>query len=473
MAVTVKSARGDETLDDAVLQAFQAQLRHPLLTPGTPGFDAACVLWNGMITHRPALVVQPSGVTDVVACVGLARQRRLPISAKGGGHHIAGLAVPAHGLMLDFSRMRGVLVDVANRAVRVQAGCLLGDVDRETQAHGLATVLGFVSETGVAGLTLGGGFGYLTRRFGFTVDNLLACEVVTADGVVRQVSRESEPELFWALRGGGGNFGVVTQLTFRLHKVGPRILGGLIAWDGAQLPEVLPFVRDFMAKSSRELTCAVTLRRAPPAPFIPPAFHGKPIIGVVCCHSGELEKARAELKPLKAFGRPIADLVVEKSYVEQQRMLDATQPRGLAYYWKSEYLPGLGDRLLEAARARAEVNPSPLSQLVLFQLGGALKERPMDEGAVGNRDAAFVAGIQGCWPVGDPIGERCLSWVRGTWEALRPFSTGGVYVNFQTADEGEDRVRAAYGSNYPRLAAVKKQYDPDNLFHINRNIAPA
>jgi FAD/FMN-containing dehydrogenase len=474
MAITAKTTDGRSvTIDEDKLQALQGRLRFPLIKPGEPGFEPACLIWNGMITHRPALVAQPAGVADVVACIEFAREHGLPISPKGGGHNIAGTALPAGGLLLDMSRMRGVLVDPASRVVRVQAGCLLGDVDRETQVHGLAAVLGFVSETGVAGLTLGGGFGYLTRKYGYTVDSLLGVEIVTADGRVRYASLKEEEELFWALRGGGGNFGIATSFTFKVYEVGPKITGGMIVWDGAQAEEVLAFVREFTSKTPRELTCAATMRLAPPAPFVPKEYHGKPIVGVVCCHTGSLEQARSDLAPLKGLGKPVADLIVEKPYVEQQRMLDATQPKGPCYYWKSEYVSELSEGFLSAFRARAALNSSPMSQIIAFQLAGAMGERPSDDGAVGNRDAGFVCGVAGSWVPNDPNGPKYQQWVRESWEAIRPFSTGGVYVNFQTADEGEDRVRAAYGSNFDRLAAIKKKYDPNNLFRTNRNIAPA
>jgi FAD/FMN-containing dehydrogenase len=464
----------DVPIDDQALAGLQASLRVPLLVRGRPpsddAVDDACRIWNGMITERPVLVARPSGNADVIACVNFARERNVLLCVKGGGHNVAGTALADGALMLDMSLMKGVFVDRASKTVRVQAGCLLGDIDRETQVHGLAAVLGFVSETGVAGLTLGGGFGYLTRRYGWTVDNLLEVELVTADGRLRRAAADEHEDLFWALRGGGGNFGVATSFVFRLFEVGPRIMGGLIAWDGRQADEVLAFFKEFTAKAPRALTCASTMRLAPPAPFLPKEWHGKPIVGVVACHTGALEQARVDLAPLKSFGKPIVDLVVEKNYLEQQRMLDATQPKGMHYYWKSEYVSGLSDDLLAVARSKAAEIASPMSQLIFFQLGGALNERPPDDGAVGNRNTAFVCNIAGAWPPNDPNGPAHKAWVRKAWDAIRPFSTGGVYVNFQSADEGDDRVRAAYGDNYPRLLEAKHKYDPGNLFRVNRNI---
>jgi len=459
-------------IDDAVLQRLKARLRLPPLLPGDAGFDDASRLWNGMIPHRPGLVVQPRGAADVMACLELAREKRVLLSVKGGGHNVAGTAIAHGGLLLDMSRMRGVFVDRVARTARVQAGCLLGDVDAETQVHGLAAVLGFVSETGVAGLTLGGGFGYLTRRFGWTVDTLLEAEVVTADGKMRRAAADENAELFWALRGGGGNFGVVTSFLFRLFEVGPKVTAGLIAFDGSRTDEVLACLAE-LGGSPRELTCACTLRAAPPAPFLPKDFHGKPMIAVVVCHSGSPEQARSDLAPIRALGKPVADLVVERPYLEQQRILDATQPTGMHYYWKSEYFSRLSPELRAVVRTRAAAQTSPMSQLAFFHLGGALAERKPDDGAVGNRDAEYVFNVGGSWRPDDPAGETHRAWVRDTWEAIRPFSTGGVYVNFQSADEGEDRLRAAYGKNLERLERVKKQYDPDNLLRVNRNIRPA
>ncbi len=434
--------------DEATVNTLRGRLRGPVLLPGGDGFDDAARVWNGMIRARPALIARPTGTADVVECVAFAARERVLIAAKGGGHNIAGTSLADGGLTLDLSRLKGVLVDPERKIARVQAGCLLGDVDRETQLHGLATVLGFVSETGVAGLTLGGGFGYLTRRFGWTVDNLLEVEIVTADGRVLRASPERHEDLFWALRGGGGNFGVVTAFTYRLHEVGPKITGGIIAFPAARFEEVLGTYRELTRMSGRELTMAVTMRNAPPAPFVPKEWHGKPMIGVVVCHTGSRAQADAELAPLRALGDPIADILVEKTYCAQQTLLDATQPKGLNYYWKSEYLPELSDGVIALLRKHAAGVTSPMSQLVLFHLGGALAERGADDGAVGNRDAEHVLGVQAIWPPADSDGARHVAWARTAWEELRPHGTG-------------------------RLAEVKAKYDPDNLFRCNKNIAPA
>jgi FAD/FMN-containing dehydrogenase len=465
---------GTARISGAALDAFQTQLRLPLLCPTDPIYGESCLLWNGMIAARPALVARPTGVADVLACVRFAREHGLLLSIKGGGHNIAGTALAANGFLLDMARMKGVHVDPATRTARVQAGCLLGDVDRETQVHGLAAVLGFVSETGVAGLTLGGGFGYLTRRRGWTVDTLQEVEIVTADGALRRASRQVDPDLFWALRGGGGNFGVATSFTFALETVGPRVLAGGVFWDGELAPEILAQYREWSLSAPRELTTAITMRKAPAAPFLPKEWHGRPIIGMVACHSGtDLARAAMDLAPMRGFRKPIVDVVVEKPYLEQQRMLDATQPKGLHYYWKSEFVPRLDGGLLSVAAERAALQTSPMSQLILFHIGGALSERASDDGAVGNRDAQWVCGVAGAWRADDADAAAHQRWARDTWEGVRPFSTGGSYVNFQTADEGEDRLRASYGANFERLAAAKRAYDPDNLFRVNRNVRPA
>jgi FAD/FMN-containing dehydrogenase len=383
---------------------------------------------------------------------------------------MAGTSIAERGVTLDMSRIREVTVDADARLVQVGPGCLLRDVDRATQAHGLATPLGsYSSEVGVAGLTLGGGLGYLTRRFGWTADNLEEVEIVTADGAVRRASRDDSADLFWALRGGGGNFGVVTRFTFRLHAVGPTVTGGLIVWSADQVDDVLATYRDLTETAPRELTAAVTVRRAPPAPFLPVEWHGRPVIGLLVCHTGA--DPGADLAPVRAFGDPIADVVSERPYVEQQALLDGLEPKGHHYYWKTEYLAGLSDELLDTFRDSALNVTSPMSESVLIHLAGSLNERADDDGAVGNRDARYMTAFAGQWPADAPDDEH-VAWVRDAWESVRPFSTGGNYLNFQTADEGSERVEATYGSNFDRLVEVKEKYDSDNLFRVNRNIAP-
>lgn len=459
-----------DLLEPAAIDGLRARLRGSLLLPGASEYDAARALWNAMIDRRPALIARCLGVADVVACVEFARAHDLPLSIKGGGHNIAGLAACDGGIMLDMSLMRGVWVDAAARVARAQAGCLLGDVDRETQLHGLATVLGFVSATGIAGLTLGGGMGYLTRRFGWTSDNVLSMEVVTADGRVVTASERENPDLFWGLRGGGGNFGVVTGFEYALHPVGPEIVGGGIAWRASDARQVLEMYRDLRASAPPELVLVAALRIAPPAPWLPKEVHGTPIVAIFACHTGSVEEGKRLVAPIKAFGAPVGDIVQPRSYVSQQSLLDATQPKGRRYYWKSEYLPDVGADLLAAAMEHAKRLPSPHSAILVFPLDGALGRLPDNHSPVGNRDAAALVNIAAAWD--DPEDDAAnVEWARATWRDMRRFSTGGTYVNFLTADEGDDRTRAAYGPHYTRLAEVKSTWDPGNVFRVNRNIA--
>ena len=455
-----------------VADGRRARLRGALLRPGDAGFGDATLLWNGMIAKTPALVVRPTGTADVVAAVEAAREHGVPLSVRGGGHHIAGTALVDGGLPLDMSGLRGVDVDPVARTATVQAGCVLGDVDRETQLHGLATPLGFISEVGVAGLTLGGGLGYLSRRFGWTVDNLLEVEIVTADGRVRRASRDESPDLFWAIRGAGANLGVVTSFTFRLHEVGPTVHGGLILWPFDRADEVLAAYRTIAAEAPRELSVWMLMLHAPPAPFVPEPWHGRAVCAMVVCFSGAPEDADAALAPLRAVPDPVVDLVGPMPYTQVQSYLDDGEPKGHHYYWKTEFVAELPDELLDATRDMFSRCPIPGAEIGFLHLGGAIGDRAPDDGAVGNRDARWVFGITGMWEPNHPGADGFPGWVRAAWQRIRPFSTGGNYVNFQTADEGDERVRATYGPRYDRLARIKDRYDPDNLFRSNRNVAP-
>ena len=441
---------------------LRGRMRGPVLSAADPGYDDARSLWNAMIDRRPAVIVRCLGAADVVAGVRAAREHGLPLTVKGGGHNIAGLAVCEDGLMLDMSLMRGVWVDPAARLARAQAGCLLGDVDRETQLHGLAAVLGFVSNTGCAGLTLGGGFGYLTRRFGWTTDNVASMDLVTADGTLVRASENENSDLFWGLRGGGGNFGVVTSFEYKLHQVGPEIIGGAIAWRAEEAERVLDLYRSIVTDAPPELTCVAGLRIAPPAPWLSPDVHGKPIVAMFVCYSGPLAEGEKLLAPIKAFGSPVGDVVQKRPYVAQQSMLDATQPKGRRYYWKSEYLRGFEPGLFEHAIERAKGLASPHSAILIFPLDGQTNRFPADHSAVGNRDAIAVLNVASSWERAEDDA-RNIEWARTTWQDMRQFSTGGTYINFLTEDDGDDRTRAAYGGNYDRLAALKAKWDPDNL----------
>ena len=453
-------------------QELQAQLRGTLLHPGDTGYDDSRTIWNGMIDRRPALVARCVGVGDVVACVRFAREQRMPLSIKGGGHNIAGLAVCDDGLMIDLSLMRGVWVDPIGRVARAQGGCTLGDLDREAQLHGLAAVLGFVSQTGIAGLTLGGGFGYLTRRFGWACDNILSAEVVTADGRVVRASERENGELFWGLRGGGSNFGIVTSIEYRLHPVGPEIYGGVMAWPAEQAGPVFETLQRVFHDAPAELSCVPLMRNAPAAPWLSTDVHGKPIVALFVCYSGSIADGEKVLAPLKAIGAPVGDIVKSRTYVSQQSLLDATQPKGRRYYWKSEYLPGITPEVLGKLREHSARVTSPHSAILIFPIDGRLNTLPANHSAVGNRDAKAVFNIQGSWerPEDDAVN---IEWARSTWRDIKQFSTGGTYVNFLTEEEGDDRTRAAYGANYDRLVEVKTKWDPDNVFAANKNIAPS
>jgi FAD/FMN-containing dehydrogenase len=458
-------------LKQDVLDGLKMRLKGPVLVPGEASYEESRTVWNGMIDRKPAVVARCLGVADVIACVQVARANELLLCIKGGGHNIAGLATADGALMLDMSLMRGVWVDPERKIAHAQAGCLLGDVDRETQARGLATVLGFVSLTGIAGLTLGGGFGYLTRRWGWTVDNVVGMDVVTADARLVRASSEENPDLFWGLRGGGGNFGVVTGIDYVVYPVGPDVVGGIVAWPASEAPKVLELYRTLAEKAPPELTLVLLMRPAPPAPWLPKDMHGKPIVGVLACHSGRPEDGEKAVAPIKAFGKPIGDVLVRRPYTQMQALLDATQPKGRRYYWKSEYIsriePALGEKLI----AHAARIPSPHTAVALFQVGGALNRLEEGHSPVGNRDARYVLNLAGSWEQAGADGAN-IAWARDAWNDMKAYSTGGTYINFLTEDEGPERIEAALGTGLKRLAEIKARWDPQNVFRTNRNIRP-
>jgi FAD/FMN-containing dehydrogenase len=458
-------------LKQEMLNGLKMRLRGQLLVPGDVGYDESRTVWNGMIDKRPAVVVRCLGTADVMTCVQFAREHELLLCIKGGGHNIAGLAAADDAMMLDMSLMRGVWVDPQRRIARAQAGCLLGDVDRETQLHGLAAVLGFVSLTGIAGLTLGGGFGYLTRRWGWTADNVVGMDVITADARLVYAGLEENADLFWGLRGGGGNFGVVTGIAYALHPVGPEVVGGVVAWPASAAPQVLELYRTLVDKAPRELTLAALMRPAPPAPWLPKDMHGKPIVAVLACYSGKPDEGEKAVAPLKSFGNPIGDVLVRRPFIGMQSLLDATQPKARRNYWKSEYLPRVEPALCERLIDHAAKIRSPHASIVMMHIGGALNDIPDDRSPVGNRDAHFVLNIAGSWDKAEDDKQN-IEWARSAWNDIRGLSTGGVYVNFLAEDEGVERIHAAYGKNYDRLVEVKTKWDPGNLFRVNKNILP-
>lgn len=468
-----KTLEGREIdLKQETLDGLKMRLRGPVLTPGDAGYEESRTVWNGMIDRKPAIVARCLGTADVMACVQFAREHALLLCLKGGGHNIAGLATADDALMLDLSLMRGVWVDAQKKVAHAQAGCQLGDVDRETQVHGLAAVLGFVSLTGVTGLTLGGGFGYLTRRWGWTSDNVVGIDVVTADARLVHASSDENADLFWGLRGGGGNFGVVTGIDYTLYPVGPEIVGGVVAWPASEAPKVLELYRTLAATAPPELTLVALMRPAPPAPWLPKDMHGKPIVAMLACYSGKPEAGEKLVAPIKSFGKPIGDVLVRRPYAQMQALLDATQPKGRRYYWKSEYLAAIEPALCEKVVAHAERIQSPHSAVILFQIGGALNQLAEEHSPVGNRDARYVLNVAGAWEKADEDNAN-IEWARAAWNDMKSFSTGGNYINFLTEDEGPERIQAALGKGLQRLAEVKAKWDPQNMFRTNRNIKPA
>jgi hypothetical protein len=460
------------SLEQASIDALKMSLRGVMFFPGDAGYEESRTLWNSMTNRKPAFVVRCIGVSDVIKSVNFARENKLLLSIKGGGHNIAGLAAADGAMMLDMSLMRGVWVDPKNKIAYAEAGCILGDVDCETQVHGLATVLGFVSLTGITGLTLGGGFGYLTRRWGWTSDNVLSMNLVTADGKLTRASNDENSDLFWALLGGGGNFGVVTGIEYKLYEVGPEVTGGIVAWPASEAPKILELYRELSSKAPRELTLVSIMRPAPPAPWLPQEIHGKTMAAILACYTGRSEEAEKIIAQLKSFGSPVGDVLIKRPYVQLQSMLDATQPKGRRYYWKSEYLPGIEPALCEKVIENALKICSPHSGIILFQIGGALNDLSEDHSPVGNRDAKYVINIGGSWEqeADDSIN---IEWARNTWNSTKEFSTGGNYINFLTEDESEERVHAALGNSIKRLSEVKKKWDPENMFRVNRNVKPA
>ena len=442
-----------------------------IVVPGDAAYDDARRIWNAMIDKRPAVVARCAGTADVVRAVAFAKAMGLPLAVRGGGHHIAGNAVCDGGIVVDLSRMKAVRVDPGARRVFVEGGATLADVDAATAPHGLATPLGINSTTGVGGLTLGGGFGWLSRKYGMTVDNLESAEVVTAAGEVVRASATENPELFWALRGGGGNYGVVTQFEFRLHPVGPDVLSGLIVYPASEAKAVLRQYREFMAAAPDTLSVWTVLRLAPPLPFLPPEVHGTPIIALALMHAGDPAEGERLVAPLRGFGRPLGEHVGVQPYSAWQQAFDPLLTPGARNYWKSHNFRTLPDGLFDAIVEALGKLPSPECEIFIGAIGGAT-ERPAPEAtAYAHRATRFVMNVHGRWR-DSADDSRGIAWARDFFQASAPFAGEGVYVNFLTADEGA-RVRSAYGPSYDRLAKAKRRYDPDNLFRMNQNIEPA
>jgi FAD/FMN-containing dehydrogenase len=436
-----------------------------------PAYDALRTVFNGMVDRRPALIARCTDAQDVSAALGFARERGLPVSVYGGGHNVTGNAVCEDGVTLDLRPMKGIEVDPAARTCRAEAGLTTGELDAATQAHGLAVTGGRVSTTGIGGLVLGAGSGWIERKCGYAVDNLLAVEIVTADGRILRASESEHPDLFWGTRGGGGNLGVVTRFEFRLHPVGPVVLGGMLLYPAAMAPAVLRNFRDVMAGAPDEVGAGVALLTAPPAEFVPEAVRGQPVAGVILCHAGALEEAEEALRPLRELGPPAMDLVQPMPYVAVQQLIDAAYPAGMRNHWTGDFLSGLPDEAIDVLCRFHRSVPSPLTQILTLPGGGAAARVPDGAMVIGQRRAPFNLHITSLWP--DPEDDRAnIAWTRELAGAMKPYTTGRVYVNF-IGDEGRDRVVASFGAEgYARLQALKAAWDPDNLFRSNQNIRP-
>lgn len=452
-------------LEEAAVETLKSDLRGELLHRGDADYDDARKVWNGMIDRKPGLIIRCTGAADVITAVKFARTNNLLVSVHGGGHNIAGNAVCEGGVMIDLSGMKGIRVESTSRTVRAEPGLTWGEFDRETQAFGLATPGGQISTTGIAGVTLGGGWGWLSRKYGLTIDNLLSVDIVTADGQLRTANATENTELFWGVRGGGGNFGVVTSFEYQLHPIGP-MMAGMVVYPFEQAKAVLRFYREFANTAPEEFVYDAVLITMP---------DGTPVIGTVVCYSGPIEEGERVLRPLKEFGSPLQEQIGHMAYIEFQSIIDDFYPAGLHSYWKSSFLTEVSDEVIETIVAYCADRPSPMCHgLIEQQLGGAVSRVEREATAFNHRDVVYSFMSLAVWT--DPTeSEECIRWARQFWEAMQPFTTGSVYVNYlgQEAHEGAERVKAAYGPpKYERLVALKNKYDPTNLFRMNQNIKP-
>ena len=469
-AISERALQPSDALQTVGIPGFRGQV----IAAGDGDYDASRALWNGKVDRRPRLIARCSGTADVAAAVRYARDHHLEIAVRGGGQNVAGTAVCDDGIVIDLSAMRAVSVDPVARTAQVQGGALWGDVDHETQADGLATTGGIVGHTGVGGLTLGGGIGWLMRKHGLTVDNLLAAEVVTSDGSVIRASDHDHADLFWALRGGGGNFGVVTSFRFALHPVGPTVTAGPVFWAAEDTSDVMRFYRQFVADAPDELGTVIRLGTIPPLPAIRPELHFRPAIAVGCCYAGPVDEGARVVRSLRRFGAPLVDLVGPALYVDHQSGLDDTVPHGWHYYWKATNLTVLSDDVIDVVADHAYRARSPRSYAAMFHMGGAVARVPRDATAYPARDVAHNIIVDAAWlPDQDAeLGISETEWAKGFLQALEPHRAG-VYVNFLDSDDDNSRVREAYGdATYRRLRQIKANYDPENVFCNNKNIEP-
>jgi FAD/FMN-containing dehydrogenase len=470
--VTIGTLDGrSATIPSETIETLRGSLHGVLCLPGEDGYDEARTLWNAMTDRRPSVIIRCAGAGDVVRGVNLARENGLLLAVRGGGHNIAGNAVCDDGLMLDLTNMKSVRVDLANNTVRVEPGVTLGEMDRETQAFALAVPVGVNSTTGVGGLTLGGGFGWLTRKHGMTIDNLISADVVTADGRLVRASAAENEDLFWAIRGGGGNFGVVTSFEFQAHPVGPEVLSGLIVHPLEEARDLLPKYRELAINAPDELTCWVVLRQAPPLPFLPEEWHGKDVLVFALCYAGDMAEGEKATAAIRALGNPIADVVSPHPFHGWQAAFDPLLTPGARNYWKSHDLVQLADEPIDILMDAVANVPSPECEVFIAHVGGAMSKVADDATAYPQRQAHFIMNVHTRWQEAAQDAE-CIAWARGLFDAITPHAVGSVYVNFMPDDEG-DRVAGAYGGNYDRLARIKAQWDPDNQFRMNHNIQPA
>jgi FAD/FMN-containing dehydrogenase len=458
-------------LDEMAIANFRNSLHGDLIQPGDAGYDEARKVYNGMIDKRPAFIAQCVDAADVIAAVDFGREHDLLIAVRGGGHNGAGLGTCDNGLVIDLSRMRGVRVDPARREVRVEGGCTWGDVDHATHPFGLAVPTGFISTTGVGGLTLGGGLGYLTRRYGLTIDNLLGVDIVLADGRLVAANAQENPDLFWAVRGGGGNFGVVTSFLFRGNPVGAAVYGGPIFWPLEHAGVVMRFWRDLILTAPEELNGWFGFHTVPPVEMFPQEHHLKKMAVVTWCYTGDPDRAEQVFKPIREVAPPAMDFAGPIPLPALQSMFDGLYPPGLQWYWNADFVTDLSDEAIDRHVQYGDQLPSVHSTMHLYPINGAAHRVGKQDTAWSFREANFVQVIVGVDP--DPANNpRTIAWSKEYWRRMHPFSAGGAYVNMMM-DEGQERVKAAYRDNYPRLAQVKAKYDPGNLFRVNQNIKPA
>jgi FAD/FMN-containing dehydrogenase len=461
---------GIATITPDALVPLRAALRGQALLPGEPGYDQARTVWNATVDKHPSLVVRCAGPSDVIQAMRFARQHDLLVAIRAGGHNIAGKAVADGALLIDLSQMRSVRVDRAARVAWVEPGATLGDFDRETQAFSLTTPVGINSTTGIAGLTLGGGFGWTSRKFGMSIDNLIGVDVVTADGQMRRASEKENVDLFWALRGGGGNFGIVTGFEFRLHALGPQVLSGLLVHPFADAPKLLREYRSFVAEAPEELTAWVVLRKAPPLPFLPEQWHGREVMIMAVCFLGDPGEGEKALAPLRKLGQPIADVIGPHPFAGWQQAFDPLLTPGARNYWKSHDFTELPDGLFAKLVDFAGRLPTAECEIFIANFGGAMARVPVDATAFAGRDAKFVMNVHTRWQEARDDA-RCIGWAREFYDATRPYASSTAYVNFLSEEDGE-RLSSTYGGNYARLSEIKAKYDPENVFRVNQNIKP-